>query len=148
MKRTDLILECSRDERATILPPASLDDLKRCQNGLLAAGYPRIPQRYFAFLRNKCNGFDGDFTLYGTKPFHSNISGLVPDIVSANMESGHKTYMKHGLLIGFIFYRSSYENYFYNTRTGLFEVRNNLINNLEREYKTFNALFYGEWLLS
>ena len=142
MKRIDLALESSRDYRATILPPASLDDLKQCQKELSDSWYPRIPQRYFAFLRNKCNGFDGDFILYGTKPFHSNDSGLVPDIVAANVESGH---MKHYLLIGCIFYRSCHENYFYNAKNGLFEVRNLLINNVEREYKTFNALFYGEW---
>ncbi len=141
MKEIDELLELSRKRGAAIPPPASAEDLKQCSKDLAAKGFPRIPQRYFAFLRTKCNGFDHGITFYGTKPFHTNGSGLVQDLVTANEQSGHSDYMKHGLLIG----RGWDYKYFYNTKNGLYETRD-MLNYVQEEHATFKELFCWEWL--
>jgi len=140
MKGIDIILEEARKNGATIPPPASAEDLKQCQKDLAAIFYPPIPQRYFAFLQ-ECNGYYYGVTFYGTKPFPMyDYNGFVDDLVTANKQLGHNKYMKHGLLIG---HGWDYK-YFYNTKTGLFETRNNFVNDVDAEYKTFKAMFDTE----
>jgi len=138
----DQIIKISRRRGATIPQPASVEELERCQRDLTNRFFPCIPPRYYSFLQNKCNGYAHGMTFYGTKPFNTNNSGLVEDLVTANKELGHFRYLKHCLLIG----HGWNVKYFYNTINELYEVRTRLtIGELREEYNTFGQMFSEEF---
>ena len=117
-------LEEARRKGAWIPPPASTEDLRQCQKALKAKWFPFIPQRYFAFLKNVCNGFAyGSVQFYGTKPFisrYDSSDAVEDDLVTAN-EKYNKN-MKYRLVLGYGWDTA----YFYNTKTGLYETRSNI----------------------
>jgi hypothetical protein len=135
IKKIDRIFEFFAHKTDVLIPPpASAEELKQCQKNLIERGFPLIPQRYFAFLKGKCNGFSYTIEFYGTKPI--NYSGrFVEDIVTANEESNRS--MKYRLLIGQGW--SCY--YFFNTKNKLYETRSRVCGDLWDEYKTFLEMF-------
>jgi hypothetical protein len=135
----DITIEDARRKGARIPPPASVEDLRQCQRDLKAKKLPFIPQRYFAFLKNVCNGFAyGSVTFYGTKTFfHSwdHPGDSTEDLVTANEQSGDIKY--HLFLLG----HGWDTKYFYNMKNGLFETREYLGYGLLSEYKSFKDMF-------
>jgi hypothetical protein len=144
MEYIDSVLADARRKGATVPPPASVEELRQCQSALKEKNLPPIPQRYFAFLKNICNGFahgyqDFSCDFYGTKPLHIyNSNNLLEDIVKANEQAGD---IRHRL---FLLGRGSSVKYFYNMKTGLFETRSDTGYDLLVEYKTFMDMFGSE----
>ena len=140
----DDILEKARKYGVSIQPPASTEELKQCQKDLKERFFPPIPQRYFDFLRSKCNGYAWGIYFFGTKPIpHYNSNNFLEDIVTANEE-----YFKEGVRLKNCLYIGWGEgvNYFYNTRSGLFEVRSSRgePEHDNCDYETFKDMFECE----
>ncbi len=138
-------LEEARRKGAHIQPPASVEDLRQCQTDLKKRGFPAIPQRYFAFLKNICNGYDHEVAFYGTKPFQrkpfDSSYGIVESIVTVN-EERNEDMKRYRLLIG-----GGWSTvYFFNLQTGQYETRERGGGELLRDYKRFQDMFECETL--
>jgi hypothetical protein len=137
IKQINSLLEIDRKHyAATIPPPASAEYLRSCQKELKSKMLPLIPQRYFAFLRNCCNGYNLKVCFYGTKPLRIyNSDHFTEDIVTANERKQSVKY--HLFLIG-----DGWDyNYFYNTKNGLYQTREMHTNQEVHNYKTFAEMF-------
>jgi hypothetical protein len=138
MKRIKSMLEIDRTSfhnYSTIQPPASVEDLRECQKALKEKQLPPIPQQYFAFLRNGCNGYWHRVEFYGTKPYRTKNSNLlIKDLVTAN----DRTRFTDLFIIG----DGGFDKYYYNLKTKLYEAIWD--GELQREYKTFADMFVYE----
>jgi hypothetical protein len=140
MKKINAQLENDRRHYAAILPPpATAEELRQCQRELKKRCFMYMPQRYFAFLRNGCNGYNLGACFYGTKPLKIyNSSDLADDIVTANEKSSGARF---GLFeIGY----GHHHNYYYNFENGLYQTKWMTGWDLAREYENFADMFSYE----
>lgn len=138
------ILEDARKFGVSIPPPAAVNDLRQCQKDLKERYLPPIPQRYFDFLRNHCNGYAWGIYFFGTKPIpYYNSGDCLEDLVTANETFvRRRPEMKRYFHIGW----GDGVEYLYNRKRNVFEVRSRRgepeYDNCE--YETFRDMFECE----
>ena len=137
-----LLLDLADEDSATILPPASEEDIEQCQQALAAKGFPPIPQEYLDFLR-KCNGFAWGIWFFGTAAFsaygsYSTHDGLVAaNVYFTGLE--HYDWLHHCLYLG----EGCEKIFLYDPEKKLFRTWDYNAG-LWDDYETFEAMFRDE----
>ena len=134
MVRIDQIKQIAKST-AIFEPPATAEELKRCQEDLYVLDLPPMPQAYVDFL-SICNGFSdgGDQSFYGTE---RTLKSKPNGIVSANEHNMDFFVTNKKLLIG----KGGEELFVYNAADGRYEMIDDLALDVYESFKTFEELF-------